>query len=152
LRVPGHPDLGIMLPNRGDRLLPCRLGYRLGLVHPQKLDPRLGLDAVEIMPKTDKGVFNPPVLGPDVFLADLVMCIQPRLGPDRRLDLRKAGLVQRVHEFSPADDNPALAAHAPLIAPDRRHLGERRGLGRTTAPVGPAIPGPAREYRYQLRG
>src|SRR5215471_20364907 len=109
LGVPGYPNFRALFADGRDRLEPGRLGYRLGLIDPEKADAGGRFDAFNVPAKADKGKVNPAVFRPDVFLADLVMRRQPGLALDRRLDLGHRAVVERILKFSAADDDAAFA-------------------------------------------
>ncbi|PVU04888.1 hypothetical protein A8V48_21395 [Yersinia pestis] len=50
-------------------------------------------------------VTNPAILGANVFFANIEKSIQPGNAPDRLFNLLHAGLFQRVHEFTGAQDH-----------------------------------------------
>ncbi|MNY32251.1 hypothetical protein D3C86_1664550 [compost metagenome] len=78
-RVPGKPDLRVVLSDCRQELLVGDLAYVLCLVNPCDQNARLGLDAVQVVAQAGEGVRHPTVARPNEALADLEIRVEPRL-------------------------------------------------------------------------
>src|SRR6185295_16111876 len=85
LWVPRDPDFCAFLAHGRNGYQPPGFADLLGFIDPQQQDPRLGLDAFQVMTQAGELELDPTVAGADVLLPDVVGAGQHRLTRNCRL-------------------------------------------------------------------